>query len=171
MPVRPIDPTSTLGWFARRYATLAPTRLARFLSRHVSWKLDPVLLRLSRRRFSSTLVFPTAVLETRGAQSGLTRHNAVIYFHDGTRVTIVASNAGAARNPAWYHNLRTNPEVVFGGSPMRAHVVEDEAERQRLWGLAEGVFPAFETYHRQAAERNRAIPIIQLTERDPDPGG
>ena len=41
------------------------------LSRHVSWKLDPILLRLTRGRVSTTLMIPTAVLETRGARQPL----------------------------------------------------------------------------------------------------
>lgn len=171
MPIRPVDPPSTPGWFRRGYAALATTRLARFLSRRIFWKLDPFLLRCSRGHLATTLVFPTALLETRGAQTGLTRHNAVIYFHDGTRVTIVASNAGAAQHPAWYHNLLANPDVVFGGVPMRATVVEDDMERQRLWGLADRVFPAFAAYRRDAAEENRTIPIIQMAPQDSSTSG
>src|SRR5262249_371490 len=137
----------------------------RLVWRHVSWKLDPLLLRATRGRFATTLVFPTAVLETTGAKSGARRQNAIIYFHDGERVTIVASNAGSPRHPSWYHNLRAHPDAVFGGMPMRAAVVDDEVERDRLWQLADRVFPAFASYRRDAARVNRRIPIVQLTAR------
>ena len=73
----------------RAYAALAASRFARFISRHVNWKLDPLLLRATRGRLATTLVFPTAVLETQGARSSARRRNAIIYFHDGDRVTIV----------------------------------------------------------------------------------
>jgi len=149
----------------RAYAALAATRLSRFVSRHVSWKLDPVLLRATRGRLATTLVFPTAVLETTGARSGARRRNAVIYFHDRDQVTIVASNAGSPRHPSWYHNLRAHPDVIFGGIAMRATVVDDEPERARLWQLADRVFPAFPSYRRDAAKVNRRIPIVQLTPR------
>ena len=135
------------------------------MSRHVSWKLDPWLLRATRRRMATTLVFPTAVLETTGAKSGARRRNAVIYFHDGERVTIVASNAGSPRHPSWFHNLRADPDVVFGGVAMRATVVKEGAERDRLWTLADRVFPAFANYRRDAARVKRSIPIVQLTPR------
>jgi deazaflavin-dependent oxidoreductase (nitroreductase family) len=151
--------------FARLYATLAATRVATFISRHVNWRLDPILLRASRGRVATTLVFPTALLETHGARSGAARRNAIIYFHDGERVTIVASNAGAARDPAWYHNVRAHPDVVFGGIPMHATVVDDEGERDRLWALADRVFPAFAKYRKQAARTGRTIPIMQLVAR------
>jgi len=161
--LRYVDPSRRAGVVACVYAALATTRLARFVSRHVSWKLDPMLLRATGGRLATTLVFPTAVLETTGAKSGARRQNAIIYFHDGDRVTIIASNAGSARHPSWYHNLRARRDVVFGGSAMRATVVEDETERKRLWELADRVFPAFATYRRDAAQVNRSIPIVQLT--------
>jgi len=163
--LRYIDPNRRPGLFARAYAALAATRPSRFISRYVSWKLDPLLLRATRGRFATTLVFPTAVLETVGAKSGARRRNAVIYFHDGERATIVASNAGSPQHPSWYHNLRAHPDVIFGGVAMRATVVNDEAERNRLWQLADNVFPAFAIYRRDAAKVNRRIPLVQLTPR------
>lgn len=108
---------------------------------------------------------PTALLETRGARSGEPRSNVVIYFHDGERATIVASKLGLPRHPAWFHNLCANPDVTFGGIPMRATVVEDEAERARLWTLADRVFAPYAAYRREAAKANRTIPIVQLTAR------
>jgi hypothetical protein len=57
---------------------------------------------------------------------------------------------------------------MFGGVPMRANVVEDDAERDRLWVLADWVLPAFARYRRDAANANRTIPIVQLAEREPD---
>lgn len=165
MALRHVDPTRRPSMFARAYAALALTRPARFISRHVSWKLDPLLLRVTRGRVSSTLMFPTAVLETKGAESGVTRRNAIIYFHDGERVVVAASNAGSSRNPAWYHNLRVHPDVVFGDIAMRATVVEEERERNRLWQLADNVFPAFASYRTDAAKVNRVIPLVQFTPR------
>ncbi len=156
------------GAFRRGYAAFGATRPARFISRHINWKLDPFLLRSTRGRLATTLVFPTAVLETTGARTGARRRNAIIYFHDGDRVTIVASNAGDAAHPAWYHNLRAHPQVTFGGIPMHATVVDDPAERERLWVLADRVFPTFAAYRRRAAAANRSVPIVQLTPVDGD---
>ncbi|HET8639987.1 MAG TPA: nitroreductase/quinone reductase family protein [Solirubrobacterales bacterium] len=160
-----VDPTRPIGWFTRAYAWFSATRLGRFISSKIVWKLDPHLMRATRGRVGMGFVLPTALLETRGARSGVQRRNAVIYFHDGKKVTIVASLAGAPRNPAWFHNLRAEPDVVFGGAPMRATVVEDEAERQRLWGFADRVFPPYAVYRREAGAAGRTIPIVQLGER------
>lgn len=157
-----VAPSGPPGVFARAYAALAATPFARFVSRHVSWKIDPWLLRVSGGRLATTLVFPTAVLETVGAKTGAKRRNAVIYFHDGERVTIVAAHAGSAKHPGWFHNLRAHPDVVFAGAPMRAVIVYDAAERARLWSMAERVFPAFTDYRRDATKVGRTIPIVQL---------
>ncbi len=160
-----VDPSRPRGWFSRAYAALANTRLGRFMSVHLVWKVDPYLLRLTRGRLGMGLVMPTALLETRGAQSGAVRRNAVIYFHDGERVTIVASKLGLPEHPAWFHNLQATPDVSFGGIPMRATIVADDAERRRLWTLADRVFAPYADYRREAAKVNRRIPIVQLTPR------
>jgi deazaflavin-dependent oxidoreductase (nitroreductase family) len=167
MPVqlKHVDPERPRGWFSRAYAAFANTRLGRFLSIHVVWKLDPRLMQATGGRLGFNLVIPTALLETRGARSGELRRNVVIYFHDGERVTIVASKLGLPEHPAWFHNLVANPEVTFGGIPMRATVVGDEAERQRIWALADRVFAPYAAYRREAAKVGRTIPLVQLVER------
>jgi deazaflavin-dependent oxidoreductase (nitroreductase family) len=160
-----VDPTRSRSWISRAYAALANTRLGRFMSVHVVWKLDPLLMQATGGRFGMGLVMPTALLETRGARSGTVRRNVVLYFHDGERVTIVASKLGLPTHPAWFHNLQADPDVTFGGIPMRATVVGDEAERDRLWALADRVFAPYADYRREAAKANRTIPIVQLTVR------
>jgi deazaflavin-dependent oxidoreductase (nitroreductase family) len=161
-----VDPNRRRNVFTRAFLAIGTGRVGRFISRHVFWKLDPLLLRATGGRLSMALVVRTAVLETRGAKTGAVRRNAVIYFHDGDRVTIVASHAGYPRHPAWYHNLRTHPDVTFGGLPFRATVVSDEAARQRLWPLADRVCPPYAKYRRLAAKAGRTIPIVQLTPSD-----
>src|SRR4051794_35844075 len=136
-----------------------------WLSRRVVWKLDPFLLQLSRGRMGMGMLLPTALLETSGARSGRPRRNGVIYFHDGDRVTIVASKLGLPQHPAWFHNLRANPDVKLGGQPFRAEVVDQESERERLWQLADRVFPAYAGYRERAAEAGRVIPLVQLVPR------
>jgi deazaflavin-dependent oxidoreductase (nitroreductase family) len=160
--LRYVDATRRAGFLSRAFAAFSATRLGRFLSQTFAWKLDPYLLRATRGRVGLSGLLPTALLETRGAKSGARRRNAVIYFHDGDVVTIVASKAGADKHPAWFHNLCANPDVTFGGIPMRATVVEGAAERERLWKLADNVFPPYATYRR---DTTRTIPIVQLRKR------
>ena len=161
-----VDPSRQRSVLTRAFVTIGTIRPARFVSRHLLWKLDPLLLRITRGRVSSTLVVRTGVLGTTGAKTGEARRNAVIYFHDGERVTIVASHAGYPRHPAWFHNLVARPDVTFGSRPMRAAVVADEAERERLWKLADRVFPPYANYRRAAAKSGRTVPIVQLVSRE-----
>jgi deazaflavin-dependent oxidoreductase (nitroreductase family) len=165
MALKKVDPRARRGPLYRAYANLVGTRPLGWLSRHVGWKIDPLLMRLTGGRLGVGLVLPTALLETRGARTGAVRHNVLIYFHDGERVTVVASHIGRPQHPSWFHNLRANPDVVFGRLPFRAEVVEDEAERARLWSLADRVFPKFAAYRDRAARSGRSIPIVQLVPR------
>jgi deazaflavin-dependent oxidoreductase (nitroreductase family) len=160
-----VDPGQRRGAIYRAYAWLTGTRAMGWLSRAVVWKLDPLLLRLSRGRIGMGLLLPTALLETRGARTGRLRRNGVIYFHDGERVTIIASKLGLSHHPAWFHNLCAHPDARLGGQPFRAEVVDDESERARLWQLADQVFPAYAGYRDRAAHAGRVIPIVQLVPR------
>jgi deazaflavin-dependent oxidoreductase (nitroreductase family) len=139
--------------------------MASWLSPKVVWKVDPHLMRLTGGRLGMGLMLPTALLETRGARTGRLRHNGVIYFHDGDRVTIIASKLGLPEHPSWFHNAHANPDVLLGGQPFRVEVVDDEASRTRLWELADRVFPPYAAYRDRAARVGRTIPILRLVPR------
>lgn len=166
MGLKSVVPPRFPSRFVRICSALAATRPARFVSRHLSWKLDPFLLRITGGRLASTLVFPTALLETRGARTGLVRRNAVIYFSDADRFVVIASHAGAPRHPAWLHKVRANPDAAsLGGIPMLVCEVDDEHDERRLWDLADRVFPAFADYREEAERAARRIPILVLVPR------
>jgi deazaflavin-dependent oxidoreductase (nitroreductase family) len=165
MSLSHVDPTARRGALYRAYARFTGTRFGGWVSKLFVWKLDPILMRVTGGRLGMGLVLPTALLETRGARTGAVRRNVVLYFHDGERVTLIASKLGLPEHPAWFHNARANPDVEFGGQPFRAEVVEDEASRARLWALADRVFPPFASYRERAATTGRTIPIVQLTPR------
>jgi len=161
-----VDPHAPRGLLYRAYVRFLGTRPAAWLSVRVVWKLDPWLLRASGGRLGMGLILPTALLETRGARTGQARRNGVIYFNDGERVVVIASKLGAPEHPAWFHNARANPDAVrLGGQPFRAEVVEDEAERARLWDLADRVFAPYAAYRERAARAGRTIPIVRLVPR------
>ena len=166
--LRHVDPLDHRGIFYRACAQAFGTRPVAFVSRIVGWKVDPVLMRLTRGRLGLGLVLPTALLETRGARTGRLRRTVLICFYDRDRVIIMASKAGAAEHPAWFHNLVAHPDVRFGGQAFRAEVVESESERARLWDLADRVFPPYAAYRAHTANLGRTIPLVQLilTERD-----
>ena len=165
-----VDPHARRGRVYRLFVGFVSTRFMTWLARTrpwglVIWRIDPVLMRVTRGRLRTSALLPTAVLETRGARTGRVRRNAVVYFHDGERVTIIASQAGRPENPSWFYNARANPDVLLASRPFRAEVIQDEAECARLWQLADRVLPAFARYRETAARAGRSIPILRLTPR------
>ena len=160
-----VDPRARHGAVYRAFVRFLGTRLAGWLSMKVVWKVDPPLMRLTGGRVGMGLMLPTALLETRGARTGRLRRNGVIYFNDGERVTIIASKLGAPEHPSWFHNARANADVLLGGRPFRAEVVEDEPSRARIWDLADRLFPPYAVYRERAALAGRTIPILQLVPR------
>lgn len=127
--------------------------------------IDRVLLGVSRGRLKLTMRQPVLLLHTLGARTGNPRATPLVYTPatDGGWV-VVASNAGAAHHPAWYHNLRAHPEalaVQVGGRriAVRAHVI-DGAERTELWRRVNDNYAGYETYQRRA--RGRHLPVVLL---------
>lgn len=102
------------------------------------------------------------LLTTTGAKSGRRVTTPVMYLEDGGRLVVIASKAGADHHPAWFHNLRANPEVtVEAGTDTfqaRASVV-DRPERDRLYARMVEKAPGFAEYE---AKTSRVIPVVAL---------
>jgi F420H(2)-dependent quinone reductase len=130
-----------------------------------AWRLVPILMRLTGGRFARLLPIPVGVIETRDARNGNRHRRMAVYFHDGERVTVIPSKAGLPDDPFWYQNALADTAVLFESRPFRAEPVEDEAEKKRLWALADRFYPPGVTYRRRAAQAGRTIPILQLVPR------
>ena len=108
------------------------------------------------------------LLTTIGAKSGLPHTKPVMYLRDGDRLVIVASNAGAPRNPAWYHNLCAHPtvtvQVVAELFEADAEVIDAGPERDRLHLAMVAILPALAEYERTSG---RDVPVVALTPRAP----
>jgi deazaflavin-dependent oxidoreductase (nitroreductase family) len=103
---------------------------------------------------------PVLILTTEGARSGETRETPLVYTRDGEDYVVIGSKGGAPTHPAWFHNLRTNPDVTLEVNGERfgakARVAEGE-ERQRLYAAQAAIMPAFADYQ---ARTSRQIPVI-----------
>jgi deazaflavin-dependent oxidoreductase (nitroreductase family) len=119
-----------------------------------------------RRSSSGNLL----ILTTIGRQSGQERQSPVRWFGDadgpsGSRL-IVASAAGAAKNPAWYYNLKANPDRVWIeiGREKKAVTAEQlhGAEYEQAWQRIAAEAPSFATYR---TKTDREIPVIRLSDR------
>ncbi len=167
VPLRRVDPADRLGPATRAYTAFLGTPPGRWIAINVAAPVDPWLMRVTKGRLGMGLMLPSVLLTTIGAKSGLPRTCAVLYFHDGSDVIVIASSYGRDAHPAWYHNLKANPTVrlgtVDGGQEMTATEVTDPAESARLWALADKVYPLYADYRKRAAAVGRTIPVIRLS--------
>jgi F420H(2)-dependent quinone reductase len=105
------------------------------------------------------------LLDHVGAKSGIHRTSPLQYIADGENVVVIASKGGFHKHPAWFHNLRANPDtmVQIGGEqrPVRAREANSE-ERERLWAKAIAIYRPYEDYKARA---KREIPLVVLEPR------
>jgi deazaflavin-dependent oxidoreductase (nitroreductase family) len=106
------------------------------------------------------------ILTTRGARSGETRENPLAFSKAGDAYVVIASKGGAPTNPAWYHNLVANPDVLVevDGRSFRtlARVAEGE-EYDRLFKAHADRMPGFWDYKKRTS---RNMPVIVLEPPD-----
>jgi F420H(2)-dependent quinone reductase len=107
----PYDQANLLQKLLRRFAASGPRSC---LFARVLHRIDRPVFRLTNGRatFASALSgLPVVMLTTKGAKSGRHRTIPLIGAPDGDGVAIIASNYGEDQHPAWYYNLRTDPEA------------------------------------------------------------
>ena len=106
---------------------------------------------------------PLLLLTSKGAKSGQEGTTPLVYSKDGDKYVIIASMGGAPKNPAWYHNIKANPEVTLevGTEKFKAKAsVVEGAERERLYAKQAEMMPAFNEYKEKTT---RVIPVVVLT--------
>ena len=110
---------------------------------------------------------PVIILTHRGRKTGATRKTPLMRVAtDDGRYVVVASLGGAPKHPEWYYNLVENPDVTLQDGErvmeLRARLVEDPAERTRLWSIAVQAYPDYDAYQQRT---ERVIPIFALEPR------
>jgi F420H(2)-dependent quinone reductase len=110
---------------------------------------------------------PVLLLQTTGRRSGRTRTTPVQYLADDDRFVVVASNAGAARPPAWYLNLRANPHARIRVGPRSIVVRAQEATGQERAELWQRLTAANRYLERAARKAGRDLPLMALAPPTP----
>ena len=108
---------------------------------------------------------PMLLLNHKGAKSGQERCTPLVYVEDGDDVVLVASKGGNPRNPAWFHNLKANPETTVQIGRERRAVrarVATAKERPRLWRKAVKTYGGYRGYQQRT---EREIPLVVLERR------
>ncbi len=110
------------------------------------------------------------LLDHVGAKSGTERTSPLLYVKDGDDVVIVASKGGHPKHPAWFHNLRANPDATIQVGRQRRAVrarVASSEERPRLWEKAVKSYSGYSGYQERT---DREIPLVILKPRSLQPG-
>ncbi len=110
---------------------------------------------------------PVLLLATKGRKTGKSRTTPLGYFeHDGGFV-VTASNAGSDSHPAWFLNLRSNPEArvhVKGEAfDVTAEIATPEL-RAILWSRLIELAPGYARYSKRT---RREIPLVILKPAGP----
>lgn len=104
--------------------------------------------------------YPICILGTKGAKSGEWREVALIHLPYEDKELLVASQGGMDKSPAWYYNVKANPEVEIthrgNTRKMHARQVSDE-EKAALWPHLVSLYPDFDEYQ---ARTDRNIPVF-----------
>jgi deazaflavin-dependent oxidoreductase (nitroreductase family) len=148
----------------RRFASSGP---GSWVFARLAHRLDkPLYAATNGRHTVASLIagLPILMLTTTGARSGKQRTVPVVGLPVEGGVAVIASNYGQERNPAWFHNLKKDPnaEVGMDERTWRVRAVEVEgARRQRVWDEAMRVYPGYSTYERRAAHRHIHVFVLE----------
>src|SRR6267378_2082125 len=91
------------------------------------------------------------LMTAKGAKSGDAITTPLVYGRDGDDYVIVASKGGAPKHPAWFGNIKANPEVAIEVASAdgiekftaRARFVESREDHDRLYKEMIKIWPAF----------------------------
>jgi deazaflavin-dependent oxidoreductase (nitroreductase family) len=142
---------------ARRFPALGRSATARQVAKY----------RSSGGRKGNTIVGrPVFLLDVVGRSSGERRPVMLMHVPRGDDLVVVASAGGSDTTPNWYKNLLTagSADVQVGAErwSVTARELDDGAEREECWSLANGVYPGFDSYQRFT---ERQIPVAVLERR------
>ena len=145
-----------LAWFGS-------TRAGAWIIINIGTRVDRWLIRATSGSFNSTFAWPCLLLTTKGARSGASRTVALLYIKDGGNLVLIASKGGNLQHPAWYLNLKANPEVrVFIDGVEKDYTASDAEgeEYGRLWHKALEAYSGYDKYQKRAG--GRKIPVVIL---------
>ncbi len=94
------------------------------------------------------------------AKSGRRLTIPLMYVPHSQGVLLVASQGGAPRNPAWYHNLVRHPEIEVEHRGRRIQLrarLAESAEKDALWETCDRHYAPYAEYRQRTT---RDIPIF-----------
>lgn len=129
--------------------------------------MDATVLRWSKGKYTLTTMLaglPVVVLTTTGAKSGQPRSIPLAGIPDGEKIILIPSSFGSPHYPAWYYNLRANPQVeisLHGQSRKYIAHIRDYSEGEKYWRLALYYYPGFQAYQQRSGGREIRIVVLE----------
>lgn len=123
-------------WQARRYLNSEGRSLGKLLGREI------------------------CVVTMKGARTGRTRNLPLMYVPYGEGVILVASLAGAPKNPSWYYNLVAHPDIDVQVGDRRIKLRArraSSAEKAEVWPVCLEHYPDYQLYQDRST---RDIPVF-----------
>ncbi|MFI5913016.1 nitroreductase/quinone reductase family protein [Dactylosporangium sp. NPDC051541] len=108
---------------------------------------------------------PLLLLTTKGRRSGRHYTNPMMYVRLDDRLLVIASAAGAERDPDWFRNLAADPAVtveVDGEEYPATATPATGPDRDGLFTRIAAQYPFF-AEHQAGTERR--IPVVELVRR------
>ena len=105
---------------------------------------------------------PVLLLTTTGRKTGKKRITPLGYFEFDGYYVISATYAGLDIHPAWFHNLKSNPEVALQIQDKQLTAIAEPANpslRKQLWKKLVELAPGYGAYEKRTA---REIPMVLL---------
>ena len=146
--------------FHRVMRPFAATSVGSALLRPTAHHLDRLITRVTGGRSSFAELatgVPAVMLTTTGAKSGQPRTVAVYGIPHPDGLGLIASNFGGVKHPAWYYNLKVNPEatVTIGRDTWHATArTATPRERDEIWAKGLKVYPGWRKYEARAGNRH-----------------
>lgn len=119
------------------------------------------LIKLTGGKVGWNVAMPVLELTTTGRKSGQPRSVLLTSPHqEGDTLVVVASRGGDDTHPAWFLNLRDNPdvEVTMEGSTRKMHArVATPEEKADLWPQVTAKYKGYAQYQ---TKTDRDIPLV-----------
>ena len=121
------------------------------------------VFRLSGGRIGASIAgMPILLLTTKGRQSGRAHTVPLGFLMEEDSFVVIASYRGSPRNPAWYLNLQSEPQVTVQVGERNIAVVAKTADaegRARLWNRLVAKTPIYKRFQDRTS---RQIPVVYL---------
>lgn len=146
--------------FHRMVRIFAATKVGAGLLRPTAHHLDRFITKLTKGRSSFAGIVtgvPAVILTTMGAKSGEPRTVALYGIPHPDGLGLIASNFGGEKHPAWYYNLKANPEATVSIGRDTWHGTARPAtprERDEIWAKGLEIYPGWRKYEARAGKRH-----------------